>query len=50
MLIFDRSWHGRVLVERIEGFASRDEWSRAYDEIIDFETQLAEHEMLVRKF
>lgn len=31
--IFDRSWYGRVLVERIEGFASKDEWSRAYDEI-----------------
>ena len=50
MLIFDRSWYGRVLVERVEGFASDDEWSRAYDEIVDFESQLVEHGMLVRKF
>ena len=35
--IFDRSWYGRVLVERVEGFASRDEWHRAYDEINAFE-------------
>ena len=33
MVIFDRSWYGRVLVERVEGFASEDEWRRAYDEI-----------------
>ena len=50
MLIFDRSWYGRVLVERVEGFASDEEWGRAYDEIVDFEAQLAEHGMLVRKF
>ena len=50
MLIFDRSWYGRVLVERVEGFARPDEWARAYDEIVDFETQLVEHGMLVLKF
>ena len=35
--IYDRSWYGRVLVERVEGFASEDEWQRAYGEIDDFE-------------
>jgi len=39
--IFDRSWYGRVLVERVEGFASETEWRRAYDEINEFEAQLA---------
>jgi AMP-polyphosphate phosphotransferase len=37
--IFDRSWYGRVLVERVEGFASADQWRRAYDEINEFEAQ-----------
>ena len=41
--IFDRSWYGRVLVERVEGFATEDEWRRAYAEINDFEAQLIEH-------
>lgn len=50
MTIFDRSWYGRVLVERVEGYATPSEWSRAYGEIVDFETQLAEHGTLVRKF
>jgi polyphosphate kinase 2 (PPK2 family) len=50
MLIFDRSWYGRVLVERVEGFARGDEWRRAYDEINDFERQLVEHGVVVRKF
>lgn len=40
--IFDRSWYGRVLVERIEGFAPRAEWMRAYGEINEFEAQLAD--------
>jgi AMP-polyphosphate phosphotransferase len=40
IVVFDRSWYGRVLVERIEGFASRAEWHRAYDEINDFERML----------
>ncbi len=40
--IFDRSWYGRVLVERVEGFAKSEEWKRAYREINDFERQLAD--------
>ncbi len=40
--VFDRSWYGRVLVERIEGFAKKDEWKRAYREINEFEKQLAD--------
>ena len=40
LVIFDRSWYGRVLVERIEGFATKAEWSRAYDEINEFESML----------
>jgi polyphosphate:AMP phosphotransferase len=39
--IFDRSWYGRVLVERVEGFSTDDGWRRAYDEINDFEKQMA---------
>ena len=42
VLIFDRSWYGRVLVERVEGFATEAEWRRAYDEINDFERQLVD--------
>lgn len=38
--VFDRSWYGRVLVERVEGFATKDEWQRAYDEINDWELSL----------
>lgn len=41
--IFDRSWYGRVLVERVEGFATPDEWRRAYREINDFESLLCDH-------
>lgn len=37
--IYDRSWYGRVLVERVEGFCSKSDWTRAYDEINDFEAQ-----------
>lgn len=48
--IFDRSWYGRVLVERIEGFASEDEWRRSYAEINDFERQLSEYGTVVLKF
>ncbi|MCW3849174.1 polyphosphate kinase [Sphingomonas sp. LB-2] len=40
--VFDRSWYGRVLVERVEGYASEAEWRRAYDEINDFEGQQAD--------
>ncbi len=50
LILFDRSWYGRVLVERVEGFAREDEWRRAYDEINDFEQQLADAGMPVIKF
>lgn len=50
ILIYDRSWYGRVLVERVEGFAREDEWRRAYREINDFERQLLDHGVLVAKF
>ncbi len=48
--IFDRSWYGRVLVERIEGFASEREWMRAYGEINHFEERLLEHGIVLCKF
>ena len=48
--IFDRSWYGRVLVERVENFARADEWQRAYDEINQFEEELVERGTVVVKF
>ena len=48
--IYDRSWYGRVLVERVEGFASPAEWSRAYDEINEFEGELEAWGALLLKF
>ncbi len=48
--IFDRSWYGRVLVERVRGLASRPDWQRAYGEINEFERELAEHRVIVAKF
>lgn len=48
--VFDRSWYGRVLVERVEGFARPDEWMRAYQEINAFESQLLEHGIVLVKF
>ncbi|NVL25529.1 polyphosphate kinase, partial [Pseudomonas syringae pv. actinidiae] len=48
--IFDRSWYGRVLVERVEGFCSESDWKRAYAEINDFEEQLTEAGVVVVKF
>jgi len=48
--IFDRSWYGRVLVERLEGFASRKEWRRAYAEINAFEQQLVDFGIVLVKF
>ena len=48
--IFDRSWYGRVLVERVEGFCSEADWMRAYGEINDFEEQIAEAGGIVTKF
>ncbi|MDG2307258.1 MAG: polyphosphate:AMP phosphotransferase [Candidatus Binatia bacterium] len=50
MLLFDRSWYGRVLVERVEGYATSEAWQRAYSEIRDFEEQLAERGTPVLKF
>jgi polyphosphate:AMP phosphotransferase len=48
--IFDRSWYGRVLVERVEGFAAEPEWMRAYAEINQFESQLISHGIVVIKY
>ena len=48
--IFDRSWYGRVLVERVEGFCPRADWMRAYGEINDFEEQLVRNRTVVIKF
>lgn len=48
--IFDRSWYGRVLVERVEGFASDVQWKRAYDEINRFEKDLSDTQTVVVKF
>ena len=50
MTVFDRSWYGRVLVERVEGFTSRANWARAYLEINDFEDQLVRAGVVVQKF
>jgi polyphosphate:AMP phosphotransferase len=48
--VFDRSWYGRVLVERVEGFCSDEAWKRAYGEINDFEEQLTRHGIVLCKF
>ncbi len=48
--VFDRSWYGRVLVERIEGFATVPEWRRGYDEIRDFESQLLAQGIVLMKY
>ena len=48
--IYDRSWYGRVLVERVEGFASPEQWSRAYDEINSFEYELIQWGAVLLKF
>jgi polyphosphate kinase 2 (PPK2 family) len=50
ILIFDRTWYGRVMVERIEGFCTEEEWKRAYREINEFERQLADYGMILAKF
>ena len=49
MTVFDRSWYGRVLVERVEGFATEAEWRRAYDEIVTFERGVCEEGMVIVK-
>ena len=48
--VFDRSWYGRVLVERVEGYCSEADWMRAYGEINDFEEQLVAHDTVLVKF
>src|SRR3954462_10411466 len=50
MAVLDRSWYGRVLVERVEGFASAEQWQRAYREILEFEQTLAAEGMVLVKF
>jgi AMP-polyphosphate phosphotransferase len=50
MAVLDRSWYGRVLVERVEGFATDEQWTRAYDEITQFERSLALEGMVLVKF
>ena len=50
IVVFDRSWYGRVLVERVEGFATHDEWHRAYDEINHFERLHITPEEQLRRF
>jgi polyphosphate kinase 2 (PPK2 family) len=50
MTVFDRSWHERVLVERVEGFATKDEWERAYETIVDFERTFATESGMLVKF
>jgi AMP-polyphosphate phosphotransferase len=49
MTVFDRSWYGRVMVERVEGFASEEQWGRAYGEIDDFERTLADEGAIIVK-
>jgi polyphosphate kinase 2 (PPK2 family) len=49
MTVLDRSWYGRVLVERVEGFAAEEQWRRAYDEIVSFESTLAAEGMVMVK-
>ena len=50
VMIFDRSWYGRVLVERVEGFCSEADWQRAYSEINDFEDQIVRSQSILLKF
>jgi len=49
IVVFDRSWYGRVLVERVEGFATPEEWKRAYREINEFERQLTDKGIMMAK-
>jgi AMP-polyphosphate phosphotransferase len=50
MSVFDRSWYGRVLVERIEGYATTEQWGRAYEEIVSFERTLVLEGVILVKF
>ena len=49
MAVLDRSWYGRVLVERVEGFATTEQWSRSYEEIVEFERTLVAEGMILVK-
>ena len=49
MAVLDRTWYGRVLVERVEGFATEEQWRRAYREIDDFERMLVDDGMIIVK-
>jgi polyphosphate kinase 2 (PPK2 family) len=49
MVVLDRSWYGRVLVERVEGFASPEQWTRAFSQIADFERSLTVEGMILLK-
>jgi len=49
MSVFDRSWYGRVLVERLEGYATEEQWGRAYEEIVQFESTLVREGMILVK-
>ena len=50
MSVLDRSWYGRVLVERIEGFATAEQWGRAFEEIVQFERMNALEGVIIVKF
>ena len=50
MAVLDRSWYGRVLVERVERYATKEQWTRAYDEIVEFERTLVAEGMILVKF
>jgi polyphosphate kinase 2 (PPK2 family) len=49
-VLMDRSWYGRVLVERVEGYATKEQWKRAYDEIVQFERNLVLEGVIIVKF
>jgi len=50
MCVFDRSWYGRLLVERVEKFATLEQWTRAFDEIVEFERSLVLEGVILVKF
>ncbi|HVG88764.1 MAG TPA: hypothetical protein VM823_07310, partial [Gaiellales bacterium] len=50
MAVFDRTWYGRVLVERVDGFATKEQWRRAYEEIVGLERSLAAEGTVLIKF
>jgi polyphosphate kinase 2 (PPK2 family) len=50
MAVLDRSWYGRVLVERVEGFATEEQWRRGYEEIVNFERSLVLEGIILVKF